>query len=85
MPAKLLMNFTGLLILLIVAAFPVIAVVAPFFTLWYGRNREQVAERVTMVRMTVGELRENLEAAYQADEGTPPAEKPAPPPSTDAE
>ena len=58
----------GLLLFLVVIAFPVMAFATPFLNLWYARNHVQVKERVASVQQQIGELKERRDAAYREDE-----------------
>lgn len=58
----------GLLLFLVVVAFPVLAVIVPFFNVWYARNRDEVHARVAEVQHTIEELKVKRDAAYQEDE-----------------
>lgn len=58
----------GLLLFLVVLAFPVLAFATPFLNLWYARNQDQVKERVASVQQQIEELKERRDAAYREDE-----------------
>jgi hypothetical protein len=58
----------GLLLFLVVLAFPVLAFATPFLNLWYARNQDQVKERVASVQHQIEELKERRDAAYREDE-----------------
>lgn len=58
----------GLLLFLVVLAFPVMAFATPFLNLWYARNQDQVKERVATVQQQIEDLRERRDAAYREDE-----------------
>lgn len=58
----------GLLLFLVVLAFPVLAFATPFLNLWYARNQDQVKERVASMQQQIEELKERRDAAYREDE-----------------
>ena len=59
---------TGLLLFVVVLAFPILAVGTPFFNLWYARNHDKVTAQLVEVRSQIEELREKRDAAYREDE-----------------